>query len=96
MNDLNDLSLPDWAYDLLVAIAIKKMRFKQDVEAAHILDFLAQSNETPLVRRLRVLILQLQGKSLSLSEITQLSDDFSAEACKQIEARFASLSAKPQ
>jgi hypothetical protein len=29
MNDLNDLLLPDWAYDLLVAIAIKKMRFKQ-------------------------------------------------------------------
>ena len=95
MHELNDLQLPDWACDLLLALVIKKMRFKQDVEAAHILDFLAQSNETPLVRRLRVLITQLQGKSLSLAEITQLSEDFSVEEFKQIEARFASLSAKP-
>jgi hypothetical protein len=95
MNDLNDLQLPDWAYDLLLAIAIKKMRFKQDTEAEHILNFLSQSKDTPLVRRLRVLILQLQGKSLSLAEITQLPEDFSAAECKQIEARFVSLSAKP-
>ena len=94
MNDTHDLQLPDWAYDLLLAIAIKKIRFKQDAQAAQLLDFLAMSNETAVVRRLRVMILQLQGMSLSLADITRLSEDFSDSECKQIEARFASLALK--
>ncbi len=88
MNNPDDLKLPEWAQSLLLAMAVKKMRFKQDETALEILNFLMMSNPTYQVRILHLLLTITLGLNVSEAKLGSAKSELTDETFAQLYSRY--------
>jgi hypothetical protein len=90
MNNPEDLKLPEWAQSLLFAMAVKKIRFKQDETALEILNFLMMSNPTHQVQILHLLLTITLGLNVPEAKLRSARQELTDETFAQLYSRYCS------